>query len=61
MSWPPSGSTSTLTGARPWRRGCSESSRAVASKPIPVELEWLRERCAGLMGREPEGTESAKP
>jgi alkylated DNA repair dioxygenase AlkB len=22
--------------------------------PIPVELEWLRERCAGLMGREPE-------
>ena len=22
--------------------------------PIPVELEWLRERCARLMGREPE-------
>ena len=22
--------------------------------PIPVELEWLRERCAGQMGREPE-------
>jgi alkylated DNA repair dioxygenase AlkB len=21
--------------------------------PIPAELEWLRERCAGLMGREP--------
>jgi DNA oxidative demethylase len=22
--------------------------------PIPAELDWLRERCAGLMGREPE-------
>ena len=22
--------------------------------PIPVELEWLRKRCAALMGREPE-------
>jgi alkylated DNA repair protein (DNA oxidative demethylase) len=22
--------------------------------PIPAELEWLRERCAGLMGHEPE-------
>ena len=22
--------------------------------PIPAELQWLRERCAGLMGREPE-------
>jgi len=22
--------------------------------PIPAELEWLRERCAALMGREPE-------
>ena len=22
--------------------------------PIPVELDWLLERCAGLMGREPE-------
>ncbi len=22
--------------------------------PIPAGLEWLRERCAGLMGREPE-------
>jgi alkylated DNA repair dioxygenase AlkB len=22
--------------------------------PIPAELEWLRDRCAGLMGREPE-------
>jgi alkylated DNA repair dioxygenase AlkB len=22
--------------------------------PIPAELEWLRQRCAGLMGREPE-------
>ena len=21
--------------------------------PIPAELDWLRERCAGLMGREP--------
>jgi alkylated DNA repair protein (DNA oxidative demethylase) len=24
--------------------------------PIPAELEWLRERCAALMGREPEET-----
>ena len=21
--------------------------------PIPAELDWLRDRCAGLMGREP--------
>ena len=24
-----------------------------SAAPVPVELEWLRERCAGLMGREP--------
>jgi DNA oxidative demethylase len=46
------------TRRRGWCEGFGAARVAGAydvapAAPIPIDLEWLRERCAGLMGREP--------
>ena len=63
MCWrscPRSSCTRTCCTTRPRRLVRSFGLAMVASAydagpaaPIPAELEWLRDRCAGLMGREP--------